>query len=53
MLKNGDKVEYEGKITTCLSDEFKLFGTGPLVVMLEGFQGLVNAKLPISIEEGE
>ncbi|AQS42427.1 hypothetical protein LSG23_20435 (plasmid) [Bacillus velezensis] len=46
MLRKGDKVEYEGVITTCVSDEFKLFGYFPLVVQLEGFEGLINAKLP-------
>lgn len=49
MLKKGDKVEYEGVVTTCVSDEFKFFGTGPLVVELEDFEGWINAKLPQKI----
>ncbi|WP_372011390.1 hypothetical protein NBRC13296_12580 [Paenibacillus chitinolyticus] len=46
-LKKGDKVVYEGVETTCESDAFHYFGTGPLVVELEGFEGWVNAKLPL------
>lgn len=53
MLKKGDKVEYEGVITTCVSDEFKLFGYFPLVVQLEDFEGLINAKLPKKVEVNE
>lgn len=53
MLRKGDKVVYEGVDTTCVSDEFQFFGTGPLVVELEHFSGWVNAKLPRknSVEE--
>ncbi|MFY0516368.1 hypothetical protein ACOMCU_00865 [Lysinibacillus sp. UGB7] len=46
MLKKGDKVEYEGVITTCLGNEFNFLGTGPAVVELEDFEGWINAKLP-------
>ncbi|UML51000.1 hypothetical protein MKS87_11445 [Bacillus subtilis] len=53
MLKKGDKVEYEGVITTCVSDEFKLFGYFPLVVQLEDFEGLINAKLPKKVDVNE
>lgn len=45
MLKKGDQVEYEGVQTICESDEFKFLGAGPLVVVLEGFEGWINAKL--------
>lgn len=46
MLKKGDKVEYEGVETTCVTDEYHFLGTGPLVVELEDFEGWINATLP-------
>lgn len=50
MLKKGDKVEYDGVLTKCETDEFKFLGNGPLVVVLEGFKGWINAKLPKKAE---
>ncbi|MEZ7173604.1 hypothetical protein [Sporosarcina sp. OR05] len=46
MLQKGDKVEYDGVQTVCECDEFKFLGSGPSVVVLEGFDGWINAELP-------
>lgn len=51
MLKNGDRVVYDGIETTCMSDEFRFLGTGPLVVELEDFEGWVNAELPKKLDK--
>ena len=53
MLVYGDKVEYEGVITTVLCDAFEIPYSGSIVVELEGFEGWINAKLPrkIGVEE--
>jgi len=50
VLKKGDRVEYDGVETICITDEFKFLGTGPLVVELEDFEGWINAKLPKKIK---
>jgi hypothetical protein len=54
MLKNGDKVKYEGIQTICESDEFRFLGDGPLVVNLERVNGWVNVnsvKKRVTIDE--
>lgn len=50
VLKKGDRVVYDGVETVCKTDQFNFLGTGPLVVVLDGFDGWINAKLPRKIE---
>lgn len=49
-LKKGDRVEYEGVETVCKTNSFYFLGTGPLVIVLDDFDGWINAKLPKKIE---